>query len=251
MLAGISPALTVTDAPLLAIDTAAEYCSVAVAFADRCVAHEERVGQGHSERLVPMVDEVLAEAGLRLGDCAAIAFGAGPGSFTGLRIACAVAQGLGWGAERPLLPVGNLEALAWRVKRHAPDAQRIGIANDARMHEAYWAVFDARTPVPGVLAGPALIAAGELAALFRTRAVDTAAGSALTAFDGFTKALAPVRCLPELRAGAEAIAACARHALAAGKAVPAEQASPLYVRDRVALTVDERAALRDGARETA
>lgn len=240
-----------TDAPLLAIDTATEFCSAAVAVAGSCIVREERVGQGHSERLLPMVDEVLTASGLRLADCAAIAFGAGPGSFTGLRIACAVAQGLGWGVDRPLVPVGNLNALAWLVKRHVPEARRIGVALDARMQEAYWAVFDVRNAWPVCTAGPALSAAGRLTAGLRAHEVDAVAGSALSAFAGLEAALVRVRCLPELRANAEAIVACARHALAAGGAVPAAAAAPLYVRDRVALTIEERAASRATFRETA
>ena len=106
---------------ILAIDTATELCSVAVLHArldERC----EAVGQKHSERVLPLVDLVLREAGLRLRDVDAFAFGAGPGSFTGLRIACGVVQGLAYACRRPVVAVGNLRALAAAAFARCPAA---------------------------------------------------------------------------------------------------------------------------------
>src|SRR5512134_1312525 len=97
---------------ILAIDTATEACSVALLHAGGLVVHSETVGQKHSERVLPLVDAVLAEAGVPLRAVDAFAFGAGPGSFTGLRIACGVVQGLAYGCRRPVVGVGNLRALA-------------------------------------------------------------------------------------------------------------------------------------------
>src|SRR5689334_1703910 len=97
---------------LLAFDTSTLSLSVAYTDGDGWVVREENAGQAHSQRLIPIIDGVLTEARSSLGDLDALAFGAGPGSFTGVRIACGVAQGLGLGAEVPLVPVCTLEALA-------------------------------------------------------------------------------------------------------------------------------------------
>ena len=97
---------------ILALDTSTEYCSVALLHGDAMALREERAGQRHSELLLPMIDLLLAGAGLPLASLDGIAFGAGPGSFTGLRIACGVAQGLALGAGVPVVPVGTLLALA-------------------------------------------------------------------------------------------------------------------------------------------
>src|SRR5262249_45227524 len=92
---------------LLAFDTATSVCSVALA-SDGAIHELARdVGQGHTEHLLSMIDELLATRSLSLGDCDAIGFGAGPGSFTGLRVACGVAQGLAYGIDRPVIPVAN------------------------------------------------------------------------------------------------------------------------------------------------
>ena len=100
---------------MLAIETSTEHCSVALLAPDGMVAREQHAGQRHSEVVLPMVDTVLNEAGARLVDLAGIAFGAGPGSFTGVRIACGVAQGLAFGAGLPVAPVVTLAALAEAV----------------------------------------------------------------------------------------------------------------------------------------
>jgi tRNA threonylcarbamoyladenosine biosynthesis protein TsaB len=227
---------------LLALDTATDMCSVAVMHGERLLERAETVGQRHSERVLPMVDALLAEAGLALADCNAIAFGAGPGAFTGLRIACGIAQGLAFGADRPVVGVGNLEALAFAAREAAPSANRILAVIDARMQEMYWAVYGFDNGNLEEIAAPALAAADELGALAHRYAPDLAAGNALQAF---ADAAGSVRCatLTEARASAGAIARLAAKRFLQGETVPAALAAPLYVRDRVALTVDERRAV--------
>lgn len=227
---------------LLAFDTATDVCSVALAIGGEIVESSERVGHAHSERLLPMVDALLAQRGVRLADCDAIAFGAGPGSFTGLRIACSVAQGLAWGAAKPVIAVGNLAALAYRACQARPEARRVGAAVDARMREAYWAVYERRDGACVELAPPALGSAAELGALIEQWSPDVVAGNALLAFAELTAYAARWERLGELRADATAIAALALDAWRAGRTVAPHEAAPLYVRDRVALTVDERRA---------
>ena len=126
---------------VLAIDTATEVCSVAVLHGDRLTELVEVVGQRHSERVLPMIDAALAKAGLSLGDIDVFAFGAGPGSFTGLRIACGIAQGLAYGKRKRVVPVGNLRALAARAFAMVTEGDLLLAAIDARMNEAYCAVY--------------------------------------------------------------------------------------------------------------
>lgn len=232
-----------TNAPiLLAFDTATDVCSVALAIGGEIVESSETVGHAHSERLLPMIDALLAQRGVRLADCDAIAFGAGPGSFTGLRIACSVAQGLAWGAGKRVIPVGNLAALARRVFDGRSAARRVVAAVDARMREAYWAVYERRDGAYSELAPPTLGAAAELGALFDGWSPDVVAGDALSAFPELAGHVAGWERLPDLRASAASIAALALDAWRAGQTVAPHEAAPLYVRDRVALTVDERRA---------
>lgn len=234
-----------TNTPiLLAFDTATDVCSVALALGGEIVESSETVGHAHSERLLPMIDALLAQRGLRLADCDAIAFGAGPGSFTGLRIACSVAQGLAWGAGKRVIPVGNLTALARRACDDRPAARRVIAAVDARMREAYWAVYERRDGARIELAPPALGAAAELGVLFDGWSPDVVAGDALSAFPELAGHVAGWERLPDLRASAASIAVLALDAWRAGRTVAPHVAAPLYVRDRVALTVDERRAVQ-------
>lgn len=208
----------------------------------------EEVGQRHSERLLPMVQELLAQAGAGLHDLDAIAFGAGPGSFTGLRIACGAAQGLAFGLALPVLPVGNLRALAAHALQSLPQAKRIGVAIDARMSEIYWAVYEVDNGVSVELVAPSLSSAVACAAELDALGVDALAGNALSLANVQWPQDAE-RC-PQARASAGAMVRLAALDWQAGRAVPAAQAAPVYVRDRVALTIDERRAglpMRAGA----
>jgi tRNA threonylcarbamoyladenosine biosynthesis protein TsaB len=231
---------------LLAIDTATDVCSVALARGERVSERAEGVGQRHSERILPMVQSLLNEAGLQLRDCDAVAFGAGPGAFTGLRIASGIVQGLAFGAGRPVVAVGNLEALALAASEAAPGARRILAAIDARMQEVYWAVYSIDDGSVAEVSAPALAPASELAAICHRHAPDLVAGNALRSFPEVAAelacALAPAAC-----ASAGSIARLAMKKFAHGGAVPAELAAPVYVRDRVALTIEERRAVATAA----
>jgi tRNA threonylcarbamoyladenosine biosynthesis protein TsaB len=226
---------------ILAIDASTERCSVALGGADGFVERSEAVSQRHSERLLPMVRALLGETGVALSTLDGIAFGAGPGSFTGLRVACGVAQGLAFGLGLPLVGVPTLAAMA-EAARVVARRPRVIAALDARMHEVYVAAyeFDAgawreliaptvsrpeQAPVPP---GPSWYGVGSGFAAYpmlRTRLV-----GALGATDA---GLAP---------GARWIGALAVPRFAAGEGVAADAAAPLYVRHRVALTAAERAA---------
>jgi tRNA threonylcarbamoyladenosine biosynthesis protein TsaB len=120
---------------ILALDTSSEACSTAL-WVDGEVRERFETGSQHSERILPMVQEILAEGGQVLTQLDAIAFGRGPGSFTGLRICAGVVQGLAFGADLPVVPVSSLAALAQGV-----DALRVLAAFDARMHQVYWGAY--------------------------------------------------------------------------------------------------------------
>ena len=232
---------------LLAIDTATEVCSVALARGEDVREHAEAVGQRHSERILPMVEALLRETGLRLQQCDAVAFGAGPGAFTGLRIACGIAQGLAFAAGLPVVAAGNLEALALAASEENPGARSVLAAVDARMQEAYWALYRIDGGVPTEISAPALASVDALAAACRSRMPDLVAGNALRAFPDVAAGFAGAQA-PEASASAAAIARVAMMRLAGGGAGPAEFAAPVYVRDRVALTIEERRAAARGSR---
>lgn len=229
---------------LLALDTATECCSVALLRAGQVQVRVEDVGQRHSERLLPMVQALLADAAATLADVDALAFGAGPGSFTGLRIACGAAQGLAFGLDCPVLPVGNLRALAARVHAQDTRARTIGVAIDARMNEVYWAVYRVDGGRLQELAAPALSTPQACVAEFLGHGVDAMGGNAL-AMPG-TEWPRQLGRWAEARADAGDIVRLAGEDWAAGRALPAAEAAPLYVRDRVAQTIDERRAAAAG-----
>jgi len=234
-----------SSSPLvLALDTATQICSVALA-RDGSVAafREDNSGNGHSERILVMADEVLKDAGIVLKDLDAVAFGAGPGAFTGLRIACGVAQGLAWGAEKPAVPVGNLEALAFRVLKEENPGARVLAAVDARMRQAYCAVYEKREgdALPLEIIAPQLANPEDLARIAKESCASIAAGSAFKVFPAALDSEG-MRLFPDERAEARSIALLGELLFRAGKAVPAGQAAPLYVRNRVALTIREREA---------
>jgi tRNA threonylcarbamoyladenosine biosynthesis protein TsaB len=135
-----------TNAPrLLAFDTATELCSVALLRDGEIFEYEEEIGRAASARILGAIDTLLREAGISLRDLDALAFGRGPGGFTGVRLAASIAQGLAFGAELPVIPVSDLEALAERGFALTPQAVRMLVCSDARMREVYWAEFR-RTP---------------------------------------------------------------------------------------------------------
>ena len=224
---------------ILAIDTATDVCSVAVLHGAQVTELVETVGHRHSERALPMIDAALTKAGLALGDIDIFAFGAGPGSFTGLRIACGIAQGLAYGKRKQVVPIGNLRALAAHAFSGVADGNLLLAAIDARMNEAYCAIYRRDAQVTEVRA-PALERPQSLVQLAAEQTVDIIAGNALTAFPDAWPQDKRWVALPDATSSAAAVATLARFDAARGLTVAPEQAAPIYVRDHVALTIDER-----------
>ena len=125
---------------LLAVDTSTPACSVALWHKGAVTGSSVSEPRAHTRLLRPMIRELMAQAGLRVNQLDAIAFGRGPGSFTGLRITAGLVQGLAWGLDRPVVPVSSLEAVAFQGARQFPD-RPLAVAFDARMEEVYWGCF--------------------------------------------------------------------------------------------------------------
>lgn len=224
---------------LLALDTATSRCSVALAHDGTIDTITRDVGQRHTEHLLPMVDTLLAQVGVELATCDAIAFGAGPGSFTGLRVACGAAQGLAFGIDRPVVPIGNLDAAALEAFEQMPSVQTVCVALDARMREVYCGVFARADKTVREVAGAALAAPADVVTLAGRHGAEVLVGNALVAYASELSHFRGTK-RSDVDAGARSIAALALGALAEGRAIDPADAAPLYVRNRVALTIDER-----------
>jgi tRNA threonylcarbamoyladenosine biosynthesis protein TsaB len=220
---------------ILALDTATENCSAALLIDGRLSARERLLERGHAECILTMIDEVLSEAGVVLGSLTAIAFGRGPGSFTGVRLAASVTQGLAYGAGVPVVPVSDLQAVAHRVLRQEASAGRVLVCNDARMREVYWGCFVRSA------AGLAALEGGEHVGDPGAVALPTewlpgldlhGAGTGFSACPRLRAAFT-LSSIIEARPRAEEIALLAVPEVAAGELLEPEQALPVYLRDDV------------------
>jgi tRNA threonylcarbamoyladenosine biosynthesis protein TsaB len=230
---------------ILALDTATENCSAALLLDGAIITRERQLEHGHAGQILPMIDEVLGEAGLTLGALNAIAFGRGPGAFTGVRLAASVTQGLAFGAGIPVVPVSDLRALAQRML--AAEAAALGVlaCTDARMKEVYWGCFERRDGLAAPLDEERLSApeAVRLPVAWNRQAYPQGspagryfgAGRGFAAYPALRAALQDeldgVR--DDLRPRASEIAILAAREAAAGRVFPPEQALPTYLRDEV------------------
>jgi tRNA threonylcarbamoyladenosine biosynthesis protein TsaB len=222
---------------LLALETSTPYCSVAVSAGGQVFSRHFEAGQRHAELALEVVDELLREAGIRVAELNGIAFGEGPGSFTGLRIACGLAQGLALARSLPVLGIGTLEALAEEA-----GAPRVIACLDARMGEVYHAAYERTGTGLNARSAPGV---------YRPEAVPSAVdggwtgcgsgfaahGAALQARLG--EALQTVR--PDVAPTAVAMLRLARPRFERGEGGDAASAAPIYLRDKVALKTSERA----------
>jgi tRNA threonylcarbamoyladenosine biosynthesis protein TsaB len=225
---------------ILAIETSSELASCALLDGDRLAWRESSGVRTHSQSVLPMVQELLAEADVRLADCDAVAFGAGPGSFTGVRTACGVAQGLAFGAGLPVLPLVTLAAMAQACRARTGASDVLAVL-DARMGEVYWAQYRFDNGWQ-IVCPPALCAPHAVEPQMVERLAACGNGFAVYPQEFAGRAFA-TGALADIVPHARELAELAVGALAAGRAVPAAQAQPLYLRNKVAYTAAERQAI--------
>ncbi|MBV1776653.1 tRNA (adenosine(37)-N6)-threonylcarbamoyltransferase complex dimerization subunit type 1 TsaB [Burkholderiaceae bacterium DAT-1] len=225
---------------LLAIDTSTEFLSIALEAKGQLHVHEVLAGQLHAELTLPTVQTLCANAGIPLAAIDGIAFSVGPGSFTGLRIGCGIVQGLAFGLGKPVVGVNSLASMAASV-----EGERILAVNDARMGELYLAGF--------VREGDVLKEVLHTCVVKPDALPDLPPGNWVGAGSGFKvqgEALANrygatlIQTLPDVFPNARGLLALARPVFAAGQAYAPEKLELLYIRNKVALTATEQAALR-------
>ena len=224
---------------ILAFDTSTQWLSVALYDGQDALAIRERVGNAASERILPAISDVLARDGTSLASLDGIAYGAGPGSFTGVRIACGVAQGLAFGAERPVFGVATLEAIAqsaWREQGW----RRIVACLDARMHEVYVAAYERNHNGWTLVRAPMVCKPDAIDAM--TTPDWHGAGDGFVAYSALAARIGLAGSDGGIIPDAQSIAECAWPRVVAADGAAAADAQPLYVRHRVALTSAERAA---------
>ncbi len=222
---------------LLAFDTSAEDCSAALwQNGETCFRHD-LVQRQHNQRILPMLQTLLEENGMALGDLDALAFGRGPGSFTGVRIATAVAQGLAFAVQRPLLPVSTLAAVAHRAWREQGQ-ERTLVAFDARMGEVYWAAYRILDQGECLLLSPEQVS-DPTAVTIPEQDVGGAWAVAGSGWESYPRQLRqslgrePLAIWPRLGCHALDLAMIAARQFAEGAGVAAEQGQPVYLRNRV------------------
>jgi tRNA threonylcarbamoyladenosine biosynthesis protein TsaB len=269
-MSAVSPSLR-TSLPLLSFDTSTEHLAVAVQVAHRACVLNAPGGAVASAQLLPQVHALLAQAGVAFKDLQAIAFGRGPGAFTGLRTACAVAQGLGYGLNQRLWPIDSLlivaeDARAQASAQPADDGSNdgsndgtkdgtkdappfdIGVVMDARMDEVYAGRYRWSSGAWQVLTAPALYSLLALADAWSVPTLHAVAGSALNAF-GDRLPLPPAARFATEHNRAAALLRLATQAAQMGPGIDPAEALPLYLRDKVAHTTRERDAQREAKRE--
>ena len=226
---------------VLAVETSTEYCSAALATGEVVQSVNRHAGQTHSQILLPLVHELLTEAGIVTQDLHAIVFGAGPGSFTGVRIACGVAQGLALAANAKMLGIGTLAAVAAGLGMDAKTLQQVIVCLDARMGEVYHAAYAGYGTAWQEVCAPGL---------YRPEAIPVpenshwiGAGSGFMAYGTALSRRLGARLdsiHAEIQPDAGIMLKLALPRLAAGEGIDPADAAPLYVRNKIALTTSER-----------
>lgn len=225
------------DTPTIAaIDTSTELASVAILHRGAVFTQQASGAATHSATVLPMLQRALHDAGIGLADCEAFAYGCGPGSFTGVRTACGLVQGLAFGVQRKVIPVVTLLAMAHAARQQGAGAEVI-VVLDARMGEVYWARY--RYTDQWQIVNEPTLAHAEQVVLAPAAAV---CGNGVLAYPGAFASLAADRRYPTILPHAADIAQLAVPALARGEWVAARDAQPLYLRNKVALTTAERLA---------
>lgn len=224
------------SAKILALDTATENCSVALMVGDKLYVRSEVAPRDHTKKILPMVDSVLQEAGISLQELDALAYGRGPGSFTGVRIGIGIAQGLAFGADLPMIGISTLAAMAQgSYRQHG--YQQVACAIDARMSEVYWGRYQRQedgswSEVDSECVIAPNVLSQQLAADDKTWGC---AGTGWAAYAEELESLSIAREMGEvLYPDAQDIVYLAQYEFAKGNTTSVEESSPVYLRDKVA-----------------
>jgi tRNA threonylcarbamoyladenosine biosynthesis protein TsaB len=219
---------------LLALDTATEACSASLLIDDQLHSRFELTPRAHAQMILPMIDDLLDEAGISRTELDVLAFGRGPGSFTGVRVVASVAQGIAFGLSIPVIPVSTLSALALQAARDH-GASQVLVAIDARMKEVYWGEYSISEDLPVLIGAECVIAPG---------AVPLPAGAGYIGIgSGWSAYSSPLeerldnrvaKVIPRALPRAEEIALLAQASYLAGKFEEAAKAQPVYLRNNVA-----------------
>jgi len=219
---------------ILAIETSTEVASAALLSDRGLIARELSGVQTHSQGILPMIQEVLSEAGISLHECDAIGFGCGPGAFTGVRTACGIVQGLAFGADLPVVPIVSLLAMA-EAARAGSGVEHAICVLDARMEEIYWAQYRYLDGAWQVVRDPVLSNVEQMLQQADLSLASLVLGKGVEMPD-LAPAARQIASMPH----ASHIAQLSKALYQAGKVLPAAQAQPMYLRNKVALTTDER-----------
>ena len=223
---------------LLALDTATEACSAALLHEGEVVYRSEVIPREHAQRILPMLQELMLERGITLGDVDALVFGRGPGAFTGVRIATGMVQGLAFASGKPVIAISNLAALAQRAWREH-QAEYVAAAIDARMDEVYWGVFALNDGVMRPLCDERVCAPEQVELPLETGQADVAgAGTGWQLADRL--AVKPSRYWSDMLPDARDLLALALPRWLAGEVLDAAAAQPIYLRDKVATPKAQR-----------
>lgn len=216
---------------LLVIDTSTESCSVAVSIGGDVTEIMEVIPRGHAQRIMPMIEQLLVQTSVSIKQLDAIAFGRGPGAFTGLRIAAGVVQGLAYGANLPVIPVSTLAALAQGAVREC-NAEYVLSAIDARMSEVYWALYQQQNGLVTLIDKEQLTSPNQVKCDIQYQSIEwLGMGTGCEYQDQFQLKLG--KCFVERYPRALDIATLAQDLFVRGCVVSAEQAIPVYLRDDV------------------
>ena len=223
---------------ILALDTSGEACSVALSVGDQQWQSYELAAQSHTQRALPMIDEVLEQAQISLKDLDALAIAAGPGSFTGLRIGMGVIQGLAFAADLPVIAVSTLEALAWQQLNQTPEVEWLLPALDARMGETYWAVYRVVQGEISEYKAPAASSPEDVVRWLEEQqitVVGVGAGWSLVSL-----ANSGHEAQPDANLRATSVLALAEQHWLTGEAIDVLEVQPMYIRDKVSWKKRER-----------
>jgi tRNA threonylcarbamoyladenosine biosynthesis protein TsaB len=221
---------------ILALDTATQACSAALLVDGRVIGREVEIERGHAERILSMIDELLAEAGTSLRTLDALAFGRGPGSFTGVRLAASVTQGLAFGAGLGVVAVSDLRAVAQRALDLDAAVAQVIVCNDARMQEVYWGCFARGPDGLAAAAGDEHVGKPDSVRLPSDWVAVQGVGRGFAAHPGLRSMLGAqlVKVSDRTLPRAAEIAVLAEPQVRAGHLSGPEQAIPVYLRDNVA-----------------